>query len=501
MASSTTPAPGQAPSLTCWQRFVNCLIAIFCCWCVKPYRPRQQYAQNLQPGALPTGVKMTPRTTTITRPTTTVTSRRRATSIPPVASGSTTATPSSQRTSQAAGTSQQASGTGSTASGGIPAPAVRTVSTPANIDGCKQALTNLIQQHADEIPSMPIVKWSQGGGEYYRQAVTDNDITDMKEMFIEDIQICHEWCMLEMESCQPNQFVKKNQELREYLMTLRNTRYQLARLTPPGEIKPFFPGRTGFINHDYQQCGYISATLAALHEGIADYFILRPLKHPGNLITETVDIQGLENALRDANNQIRQEHTILAALKRNYESGLYDAAPDPQAYYNDCARTHNEVITRLQARITELTNQLDAARERKVEIERNNRKFDELTRLSKLQQTWRNLRPILLFGDNRGQPFPGSVNDLIPDRYQLVRKAFPNPAVNKQQMKDFLDGDWRALAAGGGLHWWSYIKNNDGTIDCINDSTVTYNCFRNSTALYNHFTTKDWTRQQLNYYE
>jgi len=74
---------------------------------------------------------------------------------------------------------------------------------------------------------------------------------------------------------------------------------------------------------------------------------------------------------------------------------------------------------------------------------------------------------------------------------------------NRQQFWEALQSpNWRALRIGGGIHWWVYVRNPDGTVDEINDYTTTKMNTMTMDQLFNRFKEPGaWIDKQITFYD
>ncbi len=422
--------------------------------------------------------------------------------------------------------------------------------TPTDKNSYIHQLNERYQLQSTEIDTMDIPGWTRGGGEFNARATTDQDIVSLKAMYQDDLDRQLHLCITQINNCPEDRIQREYQTCLNSMTALRNARYHLARLTTPEERhKPFYPGRTGFINHDSRQCGYISATQAAFHEGIMDYFLLRPLPDPGQRIDEDVEpeINALQNELREKQRLLILAEESIPKIQRLYNEGRYNAAHDPEEYFNSCMTTVINERNQYQQNIRNINTQIHELMERSNLIADNNLRYRELNRAREQQTYWRNISQDILFNRSHALQFTEGANDYIPTEYQLVRQSFPSDEdgnlINADELLDFLlNSDWRVLAGGGRKndnskplkrtgedapteeaiidapsasknvrrheprgHWWTYVRNPDGSIDLINDAVVNEGKnrpkFRNIRALFNHFRQCNWRRKQLYYYE
>lgn len=75
--------------------------------------------------------------------------------------------------------------------------------------------------------------------------------------------------------------------------------------------------------------------------------------------------------------------------------------------------------------------------------------------------------------------------------------------VNRQKFREALNNpNWRALRVGGGVHWWVFVRNPDGTVDEINDNTRGKMNTMTIDQLFNSFKDpNEWSKKQVTFYD
>ncbi len=480
-ADSITATHSTSRLARYWNRFLECLACIvFCCYRIRRNQETLQHHVDIESQMTPS-IPLSERSTSVSSSSNTV-------SIPTIEPAN-SLEPSTS-----------------------PAPA------PADKTGCINLLNDLFQQYTTEIDTMHIPMWTTGGGEYSAQATTVETIDALKAMYHEDLVRQIDLCREQIINSPDNDFQTQYTTCRNDMIALRNARYHLARLPTPEEMeKPFYPGRTSFINHNKRQCGFISATLAAFHEGIVDYFILRPIEDPGQRIDEdpSQDINNMQRELSDTQAALALTEYAITRIQQRYDNQDYRFAQNPEEYFTICMNRAIEDRNRYTQGILDLNEQLRERRQRREDIQRNNRRYEQQSRLIAQQNYWRNISQDILYNRRSALRFIESVNYYIPSQYVMVRKTLPRPVQNETteeidatEMEDFLNNrDWRALAGGGraGLrrrrHWWTYVRNPDHSVALIDDDKVTVQQFPDIRALSDHFRNANWEQKQLYYYE
>ncbi|MCL6269524.1 hypothetical protein M3P05_06165 [Sansalvadorimonas sp. 2012CJ34-2] len=279
----------------------------------------------------------------------------------------------------------------------------------------------------------------------------------------------------------------------QYLQNFRRCMYYAVRSVPPGETKPFTVGRTGIHNPGIS-CYYIATLQVAVHEYVYDYFLIRPLRPPlpqEEMIADyeqqirqlNQQIGAANQAIEDLAPQIRQQEAERAEIRR-----LENERDSHDIYSTRWHDLNDQVQPLVQIRL--VTDSIDAQVEERTNArDQLTARLNELTQrrdtVNRYRERCRNRDRYLreyfpALRDRSGAPLHLTLEELqlgdfVPEQFQLrdddIRLGEGDWYNQFQHRLDNVH--WRAIRRGAGWHITALVRNQDNSVDLLNDAAVT----------------------------